>query len=191
MRFTRFITSGGETPGMTANGSAHGSLGLVLIGLDEAASAEAAIRYTDLGCDVAGVAIDPASSLDAHLARVAAALEAVRAPGGRAGVAGYGDGGRYAFLAATRLGADVALAFAGRGIGAHLDESKFARVPMSLHFGDDDPLVPPAEVRKIASALQGIGVIDIYRYPAFDAAALVQAERRAGLVLEEIRRSAG
>ena len=127
------------------------------------------------------------AAIDETLARVKAALDASRLAGAPVAVVGYGEGGRYAFLAATRLGADGAAAFRGSGISAHLDEARFARVPMSLHFADDDPRVPPADVRAIKGALEGIGTIDVYRYERWDAAAEAQAETRAFTMLSGVR----
>lgn len=154
--------------------------GVVLTGLPATTAAAAEARWNAHGYAVMRVEVRAEAGIDAGLARIRAAMETLRAAGAcRIVVAGYGDGGRYAFLAVTRLGADGAAGLCGAGIGAHLDEARFARVPMSLHFADDDPHVAPAEVRAIKGALEGVGAIDVYRYPHWDAAAEAQAEGRA------------
>src|SRR5258708_23358726 len=90
---------------------------------------------------------------------------AERVPGGKIAVVGYGFGGRYAYLAVTRLGADGAAAFYGAGIGDYLGEASRAKLPLTFHFGDDDELVPIEEVRRIKGALEGFATTEIYRYP--------------------------
>lgn len=166
-------------------------LSIVLVGVSGDASPTIE-RYAGHGYDVHPVAFDEAASVDAGLLDVSRAIAGVRAGtgGGRVAVIGYGYGGRFAYLAITRLGADAAAAFAGVGIGAHLDEAPLAKKPLSLHFGDDDPGVPFEEVRAIKGALEGFATTEIYRYPGvgsnfalrgsagFVAAAADQAERR-------------
>ena len=71
---------------------------------------------------------------------------------GKAGVLGICFGGRYAHLAATRLGANAAAAFHGTMIGRHLDQVNKVNVPVSYHFGDADPVVPMDEVNAIQKA---------------------------------------
>jgi carboxymethylenebutenolidase len=72
---------------------------------------------------------------------------------GRVAVAGYCFGGRYAFLAAARLDIDAAAAFHGTQIGWSLDEGPRVDVPLSFHFGGDDPLTPPDEIAAIRAAV--------------------------------------
>jgi dienelactone hydrolase len=172
---------------MSSNEVSGARPGVVLVGLGVTAAPVAEARWSARGYAVMRIDVD--ADLAAGLARVAAAIAALRAaPEPRAvAVAGYGAGGRYAFLAVTRLGADAAAAFRGAGISAHLDEARFARVPMSLHFADDDPGVPPADVRAIKGALEGVGVIDVYRYAHWDGAAEAQAEERAFSVLDSVK----
>jgi carboxymethylenebutenolidase len=176
--------------------------GLVLVGVRGAAAQATADRFAARGYRVA-VADLPASGDDGEtLAAVRAAMASLAADAacnGRIAVVGYGRGGAYAFLGATRLGAAAAVAFHGNGIGARLREASQVRVPLSFHFGDDDPAVPPAEVRAIKGALEGFATAEIYRYPGaghgftradgpgYDRAAAELAERRAFDVLERLR----
>ena len=187
MRVTRFIPSGGEDGSMMrTDDSGPPRFGLVLVGCTAADMASWEARFAGRRFVISRVDVDAATGVDAGLAQMRSAMDAIRADalsGARVGVAGYRDGGRFAYLAATRLGADAAVAFLGAGIAAHLDEAHRARVPMSLHFSDDDPRVPIADIRAIKGALEGIGCIDIYRYQRFDAAARELAELRAMEVL--------
>jgi dienelactone hydrolase len=188
MRSARFITSEGEGGVMT-------TLGVVLAGV--AAGATSTIeRYTARGYNVRIADIDEAMSIDDALERVRLAMAELS--GGKVAVVGYGAGGRYAFLAVTRLGADAAAVFHGSGIGDHLAESAFAKMPLTFHFGDDDDHVPFAEVRTIKGALEGFGTTEIYRYPGardgfalrddpnYDEASALAAERRVFAVLDRL-----
>lgn len=74
---------------------------------------------------------------------------------GKVAVLGFCFGGRYAHLAAARLAADAAAAFHGAGIGQHLDEIDKVTVPVSYHFGDQDPVVPMDEVNAIRKGFAG------------------------------------
>jgi dienelactone hydrolase len=175
---------------MTTNDAARVCPRIVLAGVPAAQTAAVEARFAARGYTVAVADIDDAPDIETALARVGAALAMLRAlpgPAAPVAVAGYAAGGRYAFLAVTRLKADGAVAFWGSGIGAHLGEAPAARVPMSLHFADDDPHVQLAEVRAIKGALEGIGCIEIYRYPQFDDAAQGLAERRAFEVLDVLQ----
>lgn len=162
--------------------------GIVLIG----AAPAAAERFAERGHAVR----DAAGEDDA----VRAALAAL-APkcGGRVAVVGYGAGGCSAFRAVTRLGAAAGIAFHPIGIGALLGEAGLVRAPLSLHFGDADATVPPAEVRAVKGALEGFATTEIYRYPAvgqgfalesspgYEPVAASLAERRAFAFLDGLR----
>ena len=74
---------------------------------------------------------------------------------GKVAVLGFCFGGRYAHLAAARLGADAAGSYHGTRIGEHLDEVDNVACPVSFHFGGEDPFVPMEEVNAIAAAYVG------------------------------------
>jgi carboxymethylenebutenolidase len=84
---------------------------------------------------------------------------------GRIAVMGYCFGGRYAFLAAARLGVDAAAAFHGTQIGLALADAPNIAAPLSLHFGEDDPLTPPDEIDVIRTALRHRPDAEIVVYP--------------------------
>jgi len=99
----------------------------------------------------------------ADLALCAQALRAAPETAGRVGVVGYCLGGRLAYLAAARGLVDGAVAFYGVGIETLLDERPAC--PAVLHFGHDDPLVPPAAQRAIAGAFDGDERVHVHLYP--------------------------
>jgi len=89
-------------------------------------------------------------------------------PENRGGIAilGYCFGGLFAFLGATRLGADAGIAFHGTKIGDYLAEADRVNVPLSLHFGESDDSVPMSEVDAIRAALRSKPGVTIYTYPS-------------------------
>ncbi len=178
------------------------ALGVVLVGVPGESRSTLEL-FAGRGYDVLAADADDAN-VEAGLASVRAAMETLagRATAGKIAVVGYGAGGRYAYLAVTRLGADAGAAFHGSGIGAHLDEAARARQPLTFHFGDADERVPFEEVRAIKGALEGFATTEIYRYPgarqgfalrgdaSFDADAAAQAERRVFAILDALRDAA-
>jgi carboxymethylenebutenolidase len=84
---------------------------------------------------------------------------------GKVAVLGFCFGGRYAHLAASRLGADAAGSYHGTMIGQHVDEVDRISCPVSYHFGDQDPVVPMDEVAEIRTAFAGRDNSEIVVYP--------------------------
>jgi carboxymethylenebutenolidase len=84
---------------------------------------------------------------------------------GTVALAGYCFGGKYAFLAAARGIVDAAAAFHGTRIGTVLEEAPALRVPLSLHFGEEDTIATMDEVRAVEAALAGKRKIDVVVYP--------------------------
>lgn len=80
---------------------------------------------------------------------------------GKVAVLGFCFGGRYAHLAAARLGANAAASYHGTLIGAHLDETPKVKCPVSFHFGAEDPIVPLDEVEAIKKAYSGHSNADV------------------------------
>jgi len=123
-------------------------------------------RGTETGYDPQGVARGRAAKEklgDATALRdVQAAVALARAEGGRVAVMGFCWGGTLAWLAAARLpGVDAAIAYYGTNIAGYLDEAP--KVPVLLHFGEQDTHIPPEHVQKIAAAWPGLA---LHRYPA-------------------------
>lgn len=83
---------------------------------------------------------------------------------GKAGILGFCFGGRYVHLSAARLGVNAGATFHGTSIGKHLDETEKVTCPMSLHFGEVDPVVPMDEVEAIKEAYASHGNAEIAVY---------------------------
>ena len=83
---------------------------------------------------------------------------------GKVGMLGFCFGGRYVHLSAARLGIDAGAAFHGTAIGKNLEETNKITCPMSLHFGENDPVVPMEEVNAIKAAYAGKTNVDIAVY---------------------------
>ena len=119
----------------------------------------------ELGYDQAGMAAGRAGKEqigeDTALRDVQAAI--AHAGGlGRVAVMGFCWGGTLAWLAAARLpGIACAVAYYGTAIHAYRQEQP--RVPVLLHFGDQDTHIPAEHVRAIAEAHPGL---PLYRYDA-------------------------
>ncbi len=100
----------------------------------------------ELNYDEAGVARGRALvgevGFDRAVASVASAARAI-ASAGRIGVVGYCWGGTVAFLSATRLGLPAVVYYGGRSV-PFLHET--AHAPLLFHFGERDPIIPPADV---------------------------------------------
>lgn len=92
---------------------------------------------------------------------IAAAVEWLRGLGVRVGVVGYCLGGTLAWLSATRLPIDAAVGYYGGRIAQYLGERP--KVPVMLHFGEQDQHIPQSEIDAIAKAYPEVA---IYTYPA-------------------------
>jgi carboxymethylenebutenolidase len=84
---------------------------------------------------------------------------------GNVAVLGFCFGGRYAFLAAAQLDVQAAAGFHPTQIGASLDEAPDVKVPLSLHYGEIDPVTPPEEIAATRAALAGKPGIEIVVHP--------------------------
>lgn len=101
----------------------------------------------------------------ADLRSVVAMLRALPAYNGRFAAVGYCFGGRYALLAAARLGASAAAAFHGVGMREYLAEVPAIEAPVSFHFGDADHAIPLDEVTAVQAAFAGRPGAEICVYP--------------------------
>lgn len=97
-----------------------------------------------------------------------AAVEALRKQPqckGPVAVSGYCLGGTFAYLAATRLPVDGAVAYYGTRIHNYLEEAGKVRCPLLLHFGELDHAVPPEALAKIRAALGQKPNVRLHTYP--------------------------
>lgn len=100
--------------------------------------------------------------IDQAIEDIAAAVEWLRGFGKiGVGVVGFCLGGTLAWLSAARLPINAAVGYYGGQITRYLGEHP--KVPVMLHFGEQDNHIPPADVDKIAEAYREV---KIYRYPA-------------------------
>ncbi|MEE8139913.1 MAG: dienelactone hydrolase family protein [Alphaproteobacteria bacterium] len=99
------------------------------------------------------------------LADAVAHVKAMPQSNGKVAVFGYCFGGRFAYLAATRLGVDAAVSFHGVAIGQHLDEADNLACPLSIHVGDQDPVVPMDEIAATKAAIGAKPGVEIRVYP--------------------------
>ena len=76
----------------------------------------------------------------------------------KVGVVGYCWGGTVAFLANARLGLPAVSYYGGRTVPFLHERSQ---VPLMLHFGEHDPLIPPEHVEAHRQALAG-AIIHVY-----------------------------
>jgi carboxymethylenebutenolidase len=84
---------------------------------------------------------------------------------GKVGVMGFCLGGKFAYLAATRLPVEAAVSYYGVQIDEHLDEADRLGCPLLMHFAENDPHVPPATVVAIQARLAGSSGVGIHIYP--------------------------
>lgn len=85
--------------------------------------------------------------------------------GGKVGCVGYCLGSRMAFLMASRSDVDCAVGYYGVGIESLLDEVYDIRMPLLLHFGENDKLMPASTQQRVIKALSRNEVITTYIYP--------------------------
>ena len=92
-----------------------------------------------------------ASELDKTMQDVKAAVDALRAKGGKVAVMGFCWGGGLAIRAAQKLDIDCAVSFYGTRLPQYLDSPLAA--PVLGHFGTKDDHVPPEMLKEAKSYL--------------------------------------
>ena len=127
-------------------------------------------RGVELGYDQAGrekgfallKAIDPAKTMLDVQAAINAAREA-----GSVGLVGFCWGGTLAFAAACHLtGLDAAVGYYGGGIAGRLGDKP--KIPLMLHFGDQDQSIPLSDVEKVRAAFPNVPVYVYHAGHAFN-----------------------
>jgi carboxymethylenebutenolidase len=133
---------------------------------------------------------------------VRANVEALRATAqcnGKVAVLGICFGGRYAFLAAARLDVDAGAAYHGTQIGMSLADAPAVHAPLSLQFGEVDPITPPAEIDAIRAALSPRADAEITVHagathnfslpgvPGYDPQVIAEAERRVFALFDRLQ----
>lgn len=110
-------------------------------------------KNVQLGYDDDGVAygkkLVDQLGFDRAVEGVQAAMEAIQDVGD-VGVVGFCWGGTVAYLACSRLGIPAVSYYGGRTV-PFLNEKPAA--PLLLHFGEHDPIIPPADIEKHQEAL--------------------------------------
>ena len=110
----------------------------------------------------AGRALRGQIGWDAPLLDIEAAAR-IAATGGKVGVVGYCWGGSLAWLAAQRLSGSVDAAVGYYGGQIHDFIRSAPEIPVLLHFGTRDPMIPVTQVEAIRTAHPGVSV---HTYPA-------------------------
>ena len=83
---------------------------------------------------------------------------------GKVAAIGFCMGGRTAFLAAARCGADAGISLYALGIAQHLDEVRSVKAPVQLHYGLNDEHIPKSEIDAVADAAKANGNVTVHLY---------------------------
>ena len=119
-------------------------------------------RGVELGYDEAGVArgrdLAEALGFGGALDGVRGAYDLLEAEN-RVAVVGYCWGGSVAYLANARIGLPAVSYYGGRTVPLLKERPK---APLMLHFGENDPLIPPGDVAKHREALSDATEIHVW-----------------------------
>ncbi len=134
------------------------------------------------------------------LADVIADLKSRPECNGKIAVVGLCYGGPFAIIGPALFGCDAGISFHGTQVQNYLDGVKNIRVPVSLHWGDQDHAAPPEALAKIREATSGMSNVEIEIYPgvqhgytapssakAWHPEATAKSWRRAVEILNELR----
>jgi len=125
-----------------------------------------AARDVELGYDRAGMErgrdLRAAIKLDATIADIAAAVDAVKGAG-KVAVVGYCWGGSLAWFSAARVPSLACTVGYYGGMIAHALNER-PRCPVMLHFGEEDRGIPLSDVTKIKVAFDPAAV-QVFTYP--------------------------
>jgi carboxymethylenebutenolidase len=98
------------------------------------------------------------------VADLGAALAAVRALPectGPVGVLGFCFGGTMAYLTAVHHDPAAVVSYYGSGVAGAIGEVGRVCCPLQLHFGDEDPYLPMADVDRIVAATDAMDSVEI------------------------------
>jgi carboxymethylenebutenolidase len=125
------------------------------------------LSYTDEGREKAQAlrAELDTDQFTADLGDVAAALRARADCTGKIGIMGFCLGGKFTYLACTRLPVDAGVSYYGVQIDAHLDEADDLKCPLLMHFASDDPHVTPQTVAAIRARMGDRDTVEIVVHP--------------------------
>lgn len=84
---------------------------------------------------------------------------------GKVAVVGLCYGGPYAILGPARVGCDAGISFHGTKVENYLDELDKVRVPLSLHWGDQDHAAPAETLERIRAATRAMNQAEVIVYP--------------------------
>jgi carboxymethylenebutenolidase len=101
----------------------------------------------------------------ADIGDVVATLKARADCTGKVGVMGFCLGGKFTYLASTRLPIDAGVSYYGVQIDEHLDEADDLKCPILMHFASDDPHVPQETVNAIRTRMGVWNNVDVHVYP--------------------------
>ncbi|MHC8332965.1 dienelactone hydrolase family protein [Pseudomonas sp. LB3P25] len=126
----------------------------------------------ELGYDEAGWkrAVELMNATDVHKAQadIKLAIEALKAqPGLDGGIAsiGFCFGGLLSYHTAANGLVNVAIAYYGGGIQNHLQRADEIKVPVLMHFGEQDSHISMDAVKTIAERFENNDHVDIQVYP--------------------------
>lgn len=94
-----------------------------------------------------------------------AALRARSDCTGKVGVMGFCLGGKFAYLASTRLPIDAAVSYYGVEIDQYLAEADRRKCPILMNFAENDPHVPAPTVAAIQARMGSEPGVSIHIYP--------------------------
>ncbi len=119
--------------------------------------------YVAMAADLSMAAADE-TDLKRALDDLNSLLHARPVGAAKVGVIGFGRGGLIAYLAATRLPIDAAVAFDTPGLEPSTDTDPELRCPMVVHFGVQDDPASAQAVKKLRAALTKIGDVTVFAY---------------------------
>ena len=102
------------------------------------------------------------------LASTASALRGHSASVGKIASVGYCMGGALSFLSAATGCVDAAVCYYGGGIHTMLDRAPDVKVPVLMHFAENDDHISMAAVESVQAAFKGCKDVHIDVYPDVD-----------------------